>query len=46
MDVYRQPAALAHAYQLFREAETEAKHRIGRHASGRDALREPTFSPA
>jgi hypothetical protein len=35
MDVYRQPAALAHAYQLFREAAAEAKHRIGRHASGR-----------
>ena len=44
MDAYRQPAALAHAYQLFREAAAEAKHRIGRHASGRRL--EPTFSPA
>jgi hypothetical protein len=43
--LYRQPAALAHAYQLFREAAAEAKHRIGRHASGR-RLEEPTFSPA
>ena len=25
MDAYRQPAALAHAYQLFREAAAEAK---------------------
>jgi hypothetical protein len=33
MDAYRQPAALADAYQLFREAAAEAEHRIGRHAS-------------